>query len=79
MFDANALAAFIGTGLLLNITPGPDVLYIVGRSLSQGRLAGVVSALGISAGCLVHVAAATSVMTDRANECRRDMDPPVCR
>jgi threonine/homoserine/homoserine lactone efflux protein len=58
MFDLNALLAFIGAGLLLNITPGPDVLYIVGRSLSQGRLAGVVSALGIGAGSLVHVAAA---------------------
>jgi threonine/homoserine/homoserine lactone efflux protein len=58
MFDASALVAFIGAGLLLNITPGPDVLYIVGRSLSQGRMAGVVSALGISVGCLVHVAAA---------------------
>lgn len=58
MFDAQTLLAFIGAGLLLNVTPGPDVLYIVGRSLSQGRMAGVVSALGISAGCLVHVAAA---------------------
>jgi threonine/homoserine/homoserine lactone efflux protein len=58
MFDPQTLLAFVGAGLLLNITPGPDVLYIVGRSLSQGRLAGVVSALGISAGCLVHVAAA---------------------
>lgn len=58
MFDSHALVAFVGAGLLLNITPGPDVLYIVGRSLSQGRMAGVVSALGISAGCLFHVAAA---------------------
>lgn len=58
MFDTQTLLAFVGAGLLLNITPGPDVLYIVGRSLSQGRMAGVVSALGISAGCLVHVAAA---------------------
>jgi threonine/homoserine/homoserine lactone efflux protein len=58
MPDWNALGLFIGAGLLLNITPGPDVLYIVGRSMGQGRLAGVVSALGISAGCLVHVAAA---------------------
>jgi threonine/homoserine/homoserine lactone efflux protein len=58
MPDASSLLAFIGTGLLLNLTPGPDVLYIVGRSLSQGRLAGVVSALGISAGCLFHIAAA---------------------
>ncbi len=49
---------FVGAGLVLNITPGPDVLYIVGRSLGQGRLAGVVSALGIAAGCLVHIAAA---------------------
>ncbi len=58
VFDAHALVAFIGAGLLLNVTPGPDVLYIVGRSLSQGRAAGVISAFGISAGCLVHVAAA---------------------
>ena len=58
MLDAHSLVAFVGAGLLLNLTPGPDVLYIVGRSLSQGRLAGVVSAVGISAGCLFHVAAA---------------------
>ena len=58
MPEWSALLAFVGAGLLLNIAPGPDVLYIVGRSLSQGRLAGVVSALGISAGCLFHVAAA---------------------
>ena len=57
MPDTNNLLLFVGAGLLLNITPGPDVLYIVGRSLSQGRLAGVVSALGIAAGCLFHIAA----------------------
>jgi threonine/homoserine/homoserine lactone efflux protein len=56
--DANALLLFAGAGLLLNITPGPDILYVLGRSLSQGRSAGVVSALGIGAGCLVHVLAA---------------------
>ncbi|HUU33171.1 MAG TPA: LysE family translocator [Vicinamibacterales bacterium] len=59
MPDWPQLGAFIAAGLLLNVTPGPDVLYIVGRSLSQGRLAGVVSALGIASGSLVHVAAAT--------------------
>ena len=58
MPEWNALLVFVGAGLLLNLTPGPDVLYIVGRSLGQGRLAGVVSSLGISTGCLVHVAAA---------------------
>jgi threonine/homoserine/homoserine lactone efflux protein len=58
MPDLHSLALFIGAGLLLNITPGPDLLYILGRSLSQGRAAGVVSALGIGAGCLFHVFAA---------------------
>jgi len=58
MPDTQSLLVFIGAGLLLNVTPGPDVLYIVGRSVSQGRAAGVVSALGIAAGCLVHVTAA---------------------
>jgi threonine/homoserine/homoserine lactone efflux protein len=56
--DLQSLLVFIGAGLLLNITPGPDVLYIVGRSLGQGRVAGLVSVLGISTGCLFHVASA---------------------
>lgn len=58
MLDLHSLWIFILAGLLLNITPGPDVLYIVGRSLSQGRAAGVASVLGITAGCLVHTTAA---------------------
>jgi threonine/homoserine/homoserine lactone efflux protein len=56
--DFSSLLVFVAAGLLLNITPGPDVLYIVGRSVAQGRIAGVVSALGISTGCLFHVATA---------------------
>jgi threonine/homoserine/homoserine lactone efflux protein len=44
--------------LLLNITPGPDTLYIVGRSSAQGWPAGAVAALGIGAGALVHICAA---------------------
>jgi threonine/homoserine/homoserine lactone efflux protein len=56
--DAHALLLFAGAGLLLNVTPGPDLLYILGRSVSQGRRAGLVSALGIGAGCLFHVTAA---------------------
>ena len=58
MPEWNSFLVFVGAGLLLNITPGPDVLYIVGRSLGQGRLAGVVSSMGIATGCLVHIAAA---------------------
>jgi len=46
-------------GLLLNITPGADTLYILGRSAAQGVRAGAVAALGIGAGCLVHILAAT--------------------
>lgn len=45
---------FIGSGILLNLYPGPDSLYIIGRSLGQGRGAGVCAALGISAGAVIH-------------------------
>ena len=48
---------FCGAVLMLNATPGPDTAFIVGRSIAQGQRAGVVSALGISAGCCVHVLA----------------------
>jgi threonine/homoserine/homoserine lactone efflux protein len=49
---------FVLSGLLLNITPGPDTLYIVGRSSTQGWRAGAFAALGIGAGTLVHICAA---------------------
>ena len=49
---------FVLAGLLLNLTPGPDVLCIVSQSLRSGVRAGIVAGLGICAGCLVHVFAA---------------------
>jgi threonine/homoserine/homoserine lactone efflux protein len=49
---------FIAAGWLLNLTPGPDVLYIVSNTLRAGVRAGVLAGLGITAGCFVHVAAA---------------------
>src|SRR3954470_8908336 len=52
------LALFVLSGLLLNITPGQDTLYIVGRTMSQGRRAGLLSVLGISSGAVVHTLAA---------------------
>ena len=58
MLGTTDLALFVVAGLLLNITPGPDTLYIVGRSASQGWRGGAVAALGISAGLLVHTFAA---------------------
>ena len=58
MLGTQDLAVFVVAGLLLNITPGPDTLYIVGRSSSQGLRAGVAAALGVGAGILVHISAA---------------------
>jgi RhtB (resistance to homoserine/threonine) family protein len=49
---------FMAAGVVLNLTPGPDVLYIVTHALRQGVRAGVVAALGITAGCFVHILAA---------------------
>jgi threonine/homoserine/homoserine lactone efflux protein len=57
-FGTQHLALFIVSGLLLAITPGQDTLYIVGRSVSQGRRAGFLSVLGIVTGCGVHAVAA---------------------
>lgn len=45
---------FLITGILLNLIPGADTMYIVGRSISQGRKAGVYSVFGIITGSLVH-------------------------
>jgi len=52
------LLLFIAAGLLLNLTPGLDVLYIVSHALRSGARAGMVAALGITAGCFVHIFAA---------------------
>jgi threonine/homoserine/homoserine lactone efflux protein len=56
--DTSNLFAFMAAAFLLNISPGPDMLYVLGRIIGQGKLAGYVSSLGIFTGCLVHVFAA---------------------
>ncbi|HEY7140341.1 MAG TPA: LysE family translocator [Methylomirabilota bacterium] len=56
--EASVLGLFVVAAIVLLLTPGPAVLYIVTRSVEQGRLAGLVSALGVHVGTLVHVAAA---------------------
>jgi threonine/homoserine/homoserine lactone efflux protein len=58
MLGIQDIALFIAAGLLLNITPGPDIAYIVGRSVQLGWRGGAAAALGIGAGCLVHIVAA---------------------
>lgn len=58
MPDFQHLMLFIAAGWLLNLTPGPDVLYIVTHSLRSGARAGIVAGLGITTGCFVHIFAA---------------------
>ena len=60
MPSSTSLLGFVAAALVLLLIPGPGVLSIVARSLSQGRRAGVVSVLGLSVGALVHVATATA-------------------
>lgn len=62
MLDAlgvHDLPLFVAAGLLLNVTPGADMLYVAGHAAGGGRRAGLLAALGIGAGCLFHVALAT--------------------
>jgi threonine/homoserine/homoserine lactone efflux protein len=55
MLGIHGLWLFIFSGLLLNLTPGPDTAYIIGRSIQFGWRGGAAAAIGISCGCLVHV------------------------
>ena len=49
---------FALAALILNLTPGNDMLYVAARSTSQGIKAGIISSLGIMVGCMVHIIAA---------------------
>ncbi|MFK8054775.1 MAG: LysE family translocator [Saprospiraceae bacterium] len=59
MFGIINFEAFVLAGLILNLTPGSDTMYILSRSIAQGRKAGVISVLGISTGAIFHIAMAT--------------------
>ncbi|MFI8492626.1 LysE family translocator [Peribacillus butanolivorans] len=54
MLGITSFGLFLLTAFLMNITPGTDTMYIVSKSVSQGRKAGIYSVLGISTGSLVH-------------------------
>jgi threonine/homoserine/homoserine lactone efflux protein len=58
MLGIHHFTLFLASGILLNLTPGPDTAYILGRSIAQGRSAGVASAFGIMAGSICHTCAA---------------------
>jgi threonine/homoserine/homoserine lactone efflux protein len=59
----SSIGVFVAASVSLLVVPGPAVLYIVGRSLHQGRAAGFLSVLGIGTGTLFHVAAAALGLT----------------
>ena len=59
MPENTSLLGFVVAALIVLLIPGPGVLYIIARSLSQGLTAGLVSVLGLATGALVHIAAAT--------------------
>jgi threonine/homoserine/homoserine lactone efflux protein len=63
MLGITGFTLFILAVMLLSVTPGPDTAYIVGRSVAQGRGAGIVSALGIAVGCIVHTLACAFGLT----------------
>jgi threonine/homoserine/homoserine lactone efflux protein len=58
MFGIHDFGLFLGAAILLNLTPGPDTAYILGRSVAQGRDSGITSALGICVGSIFHTCAA---------------------
>jgi threonine/homoserine/homoserine lactone efflux protein len=58
MISLDNFLLFAFASLVLNITPGNDMLYVATRSASQGVKAGIISALGIAGGCFVHLLAA---------------------
>lgn len=60
MPSSTVLLAFVAASLVVLIIPGPGIVYVLARSLSQGVRAGLISVLGLAAGVLVHIAAAAA-------------------
>lgn len=58
MLGIHEIWLFVLSGVLLNITPGPDTVYVIGRSMQMGWRGGAAAAFGISCGCFFHVAGA---------------------
>jgi threonine/homoserine/homoserine lactone efflux protein len=58
MLNWSTLSFFIGATSILVFMPGPNTLYIIARSLRQGRMAGIISSLGVQLGTLIHITAA---------------------
>jgi threonine/homoserine/homoserine lactone efflux protein len=54
MFGIEQYEAFLLASIALNLTPGNDTIYILSRSIAQGKIAGIMSVLGIATGSLIH-------------------------
>lgn len=63
MVPLNDLLLFAGAALLMVLTPGPNMIYLISRSICQGRKAGVISLLGVVVGFFVHMFAAALGIT----------------
>ena len=63
MVPLNELLVFAAAALLMVLTPGPNMIYLISRSICQGRTSGVISLLGVMAGFLVHMLAAAIGLT----------------
>jgi len=59
LIDPGLIVLFLAAAVIINITPGPDMLYVLAHALSLGTWAGIVASLGMSLGMMVHTAAAT--------------------
>ena len=55
MFDIYTLIAFTGTSLILTISPGPDIIFVITQGISQGKKSGVLTAIGLAFGNLIHL------------------------
>lgn len=63
MFDVSRIILFVSGALIIIVIPGPNILYLVARSIHQGRKAGLMSVLGIEAATLIHICAAMLGLT----------------
>lgn len=60
MVSSQTLALFALASKALVLVPGPNLVYIMARSIAEGRRAGIASALGVETGTLVHIAVAAA-------------------
>lgn len=58
MMDLSLMLSFLAISVLLTLAPGPDILFVIAQSMSNGRKAGILTALGLASGVIVHTLAA---------------------